>query len=40
VEELLELSAYRHFRDATARLVNCAVFEISDILERIARTAV
>jgi hypothetical protein len=40
VEELLEPSAYRHFRDATARLVNRAVFEIPDILERIARTAV
>jgi len=37
VEELLEPSAYQRFRDATARLVNRAVFEIPDILERIAK---
>jgi 1,2-diacylglycerol 3-beta-galactosyltransferase len=37
VEELLEPSAYQHFRDATVRLVNRAVFEIPDILERIAK---
>ena len=38
VEELLEPSAYQRFRDATARLVNRAVFEIPDILEQIAKT--
>ena len=37
VEELLEASAYQQFRDATARLVNRAVFEIPDILERIGK---
>ena len=37
VEELLAPSAYQRFRDATARLVNRAVFEIPDILERIAK---
>jgi 1,2-diacylglycerol 3-beta-galactosyltransferase len=37
VEELLEPSAYQHFRDATARQVNRAVFEIPDILEQIAK---
>ena len=37
VEELLEPSAYQHFRAATARLKNRAVFEIPDILEQIAK---
>jgi len=37
VEELLEASAYQQFRDATARLVNRAVLEIPDILERIGK---
>ena len=37
VEELLEPGAYQRFRDATGRLENRAVFEIPDILERIAK---
>jgi 1,2-diacylglycerol 3-beta-galactosyltransferase len=37
VEELLEPTAYRRFHDATLRLQNRAVFEIPDILERIAK---
>jgi hypothetical protein len=37
VEELLEPAAYQRFRDATERIVNRAVFEIPDILERIAK---
>jgi UDP-N-acetylglucosamine:LPS N-acetylglucosamine transferase len=37
VEELLEPAAYQRFRDATGRLQNRAVFEIPDILERIAK---
>jgi 1,2-diacylglycerol 3-beta-galactosyltransferase len=36
VEALLEPAAYQRFRDATERLENRAVFEIPDILERIA----
>jgi hypothetical protein len=36
VEELLEPAAYARYREATARLTNRAVFEIPDILERIA----
>jgi 1,2-diacylglycerol 3-beta-galactosyltransferase len=36
VEELLDPPAYQRFRDATGRLENRAVFEIPDILERIA----
>jgi len=39
VEELLAPETYRRFRDATARLENRAVFEIPEILERIAQTA-
>ena len=37
VNELLEPAAYERFRAATARLENRAVFEIPEILERIAR---
>jgi 1,2-diacylglycerol 3-beta-galactosyltransferase len=37
VDELLEPAAYRRFREATERLENRAVFEIPEILERIAR---
>jgi 1,2-diacylglycerol 3-beta-galactosyltransferase len=37
VEELLEPAAYARFREATGRLKNRAVFEIPDILERIAK---
>jgi len=37
VEELLDPAAYQRFRDATGRLENRAVFEIPDILERIAK---
>ena len=37
VEELLEPAAYQRFRDATERLENRAVFEIPEILERIAK---
>jgi hypothetical protein len=37
VEELLEPAAYGRFREATERLENRAVFEIPEILERIAR---
>lgn len=36
VEELLEPVAYQRYRDATGRLQNRAVFEIPDILEKIA----
>jgi 1,2-diacylglycerol 3-beta-galactosyltransferase len=36
VKELLDPAAYQRFRDATGRLENRAVFEIPDILERIA----
>jgi 1,2-diacylglycerol 3-beta-galactosyltransferase len=36
VEELLDPPAYRRLRDATGLLENRAVFEIPDILERIA----
>ena len=36
VDQLLEPEAYRKFREATARLENRGVFEIPDILERIA----
>jgi hypothetical protein len=36
VEELLEPAAYGRFREATERLENRAVFEIPEILERIA----
>ena len=36
VDELLEPSAYERYRAATARLENRAVFEIPEILERIA----
>lgn len=36
VEELLEPAAYERYRAATARLENRAVFEIPEILERIA----
>ncbi len=39
VEELLEPAAYQRFRDATQRLENRAVFEIPEILERIAKSA-
>ena len=35
VDELLEPTAYGHFRAATERLENRAVFEIPDVLERI-----
>jgi 1,2-diacylglycerol 3-beta-galactosyltransferase len=38
VEQLLEPIAYRRFHEATLRLDNRAVFEIPDILERIAGT--
>jgi 1,2-diacylglycerol 3-beta-galactosyltransferase len=38
VEELLEPAAFQRFREATGRLENRAVFEIPDILERIAKT--
>jgi 1,2-diacylglycerol 3-beta-galactosyltransferase len=38
VNELLEPSAYKRFRDATERTQNRAVFEIPDLLEEIART--
>ena len=37
VEELLEPAAYGRFREATGRLENRAVFEIPEILERIAK---
>ena len=37
VESLLEPADYQRFRDATKRLENRAVFEIPDILERIAK---
>lgn len=37
VDDLLHPAAYEHFRAATARLENRAVFEIPDILERILR---
>jgi 1,2-diacylglycerol 3-beta-galactosyltransferase len=37
VEQLLEPAAYQRFRDATVRLENRAVFEIPEILERIAK---
>ncbi len=37
MEELLEPAAYGRFREATERLENRAVFEIPEILERIAR---
>ncbi len=37
VEELLEPAAYARYRGATERLENRAVFEIPDILERIAK---
>ena len=37
VEELLEPAAYGRFREATERLENRAVFEIPQILERIAK---
>ena len=37
VEELLEPAAYQRFREATERLQNRAVFEIPEILERIAK---
>jgi 1,2-diacylglycerol 3-beta-galactosyltransferase len=37
VEELLAPDAYQRFREATGRLQNRAVFEIPDILERIAK---
>ena len=37
VEELLEPAAYERFREATERLENRAVFEIPEILERIAK---
>ncbi len=37
VEELLEPAAYGRFREATERLENRAVFEIPEILERIAK---
>jgi 1,2-diacylglycerol 3-beta-galactosyltransferase len=37
VEELLEPTAYARFRGATAKLQNRAVYEIPEILERIAR---
>jgi len=37
VDQLLEPAAYRRFRGATERLINCAVFEIPELLERIAR---
>jgi 1,2-diacylglycerol 3-beta-galactosyltransferase len=36
VKELLDPAAYQRFRDATGRLENRAVFEIPDLLERIA----
>jgi 1,2-diacylglycerol 3-beta-galactosyltransferase len=36
VRELLDPAAYQRFRDATGCLENRAVFEIPDILERIA----
>jgi len=36
VDDLLEPAAYERFRAATARMQNRAVFEIPDILERIA----
>lgn len=39
VEELLEPAAYQRFREASERLENRAVFEIPDILERIAKAA-
>ena len=39
VEELLEPAAYQRFRNATERLENRAVFEIPEILERIAQAA-
>ena len=39
VEKLLEPTAYQRFRDGTARLQNRAVFEIPDILEKIAGMA-
>ena len=38
VESLLEPADYQRFRDATKRLENRAVFEIPDILERIAKS--
>jgi UDP-N-acetylglucosamine:LPS N-acetylglucosamine transferase len=37
VDQLLEPAAYARFREATARLENRAVFEIPDILEKIAK---
>jgi 1,2-diacylglycerol 3-beta-galactosyltransferase len=39
VDQLLDEDAYRNFCAATSRLQNRAVFEIPDILERIAGAA-